>query len=448
MRRYLVDARANGEIQPLRRLNSAFRGPRVLFAYYQSGLLCQMLIEEYGFAPMVRLLEAFDRGADLDGAFREVFQRTPEEIDVAFAAEVERLCAPLAIEPRWTPQRTFQLRFRLPRKPPEDTTARAAWADDWCKVGWGSYLQGKRVDAEEALRLAGLAGDLPARGEFLRGELLLAARDGDAAAAAFRAGLARGGEDYRARMALGTLLASRGKSVDAVRQFEAAERAFPGFPDAHFSAELELARLYEQAEDVPRAMAARQRWLGWNAGEYGERVRVAEWLDSEGRHAESVVLWEEANEVDPFRRHLHLAWGQALAALDRHAEALREFRVGLEVPLDLDGDVLQGAAEEMSKEELLELAGLTAEEWDALSPEERQQRLNETLQRLAADGEPPRKRGVEQRFHAEEPLLHGHAALAAVALGRAGEARASIENALALDPDCAPALAARERLGE
>ena len=46
------------------------RGPGVVFAYYQSGLLCQMLIEEHGFAPMVRLLESFDRGADLDRALR------------------------------------------------------------------------------------------------------------------------------------------------------------------------------------------------------------------------------------------------------------------------------------------------------------------------------------------------------------------------------------------
>ena len=59
MRRELLDARANGEVFPLRRLNNAFRGPSVLFAYYQSGLLCQMLIEEHGFPPMVRLLERY-----------------------------------------------------------------------------------------------------------------------------------------------------------------------------------------------------------------------------------------------------------------------------------------------------------------------------------------------------------------------------------------------------
>src|SRR5262245_28984205 len=222
MRRDLLDARANDEIFPLRRLNNAFRGPSVLFAYYQSGLLCQMLIEAHGFPPMVRLLEAFDRGLDLDGAFREVFGRTPEEIDADFAGFVERMLAPLAIQPRWSSQQSTVLRFRLSRDVPAAPDARAAWAEDWCRVAWGAYGQGKRIDAEEALRLAGLAGDLSPRGEFLRGELLLAQNEPDDAAAAFRAGFERGGEDYRARMALGSILANKAKGADAMREFQAA----------------------------------------------------------------------------------------------------------------------------------------------------------------------------------------------------------------------------------
>ena len=452
MRRELIDARANGEIFPLRRLNNAFRGPSVLFAYYQSGLLCQMLVQQNGFAPMVRLLEAFDRGADLDGAFREVFARTPEEIDADFAHYVERLLAPLAIEPRWSPTHVLRLRFGLARVAPEEPAQRAAWANDWTTVAWGSYLQQKFVDAEEALRLAALAGDLLPRAEFLRAELLLGKGDGDGAAAAFRAGFERGGEDYRARMAFGSLLARRGKSAEALLEFTAAERVFPGFPDAHLSAELELARLYERAEDEPRAMDARRRWLDWNAGDYPVRAKVAAWLFKEGRTDESALLWQEANEVDPFRRNLHYSWGLALRARGRHSEALREFQVGLKVPLALDGDVLQGdavlqgGAEDLTPEELMELAGVSPELWEQLSPAERNAKVEEGLKALAADGGPARASGVEARFHAQAPLLHGYAALSLLALGRADEARTALASALALDPACAPALEAEKLL--
>jgi predicted Zn-dependent protease len=445
MRRELLDARANGEIFPLRRLNNAFRGPSVLFAYYQSGLLCQMLIEAHGFPPMVRLLEAFDRGADLDGAFREVFARTPEEIDADFARFVERMLAPLAIQPRWSSQTTTVLRYRLGREVPAAPEARRAWAEDWCRVAWGSYGQGKRIDAEEALRLAGLAGDLPPQGEFLRGELALAQGDPDSAAAALRAGFERGGEDYRARMALGSLLARKGKGGEALAEFQAAERNFPGFADAHFSAELEQARLHEAAGDEPEAMGARLRWLAWNAGDYEVRARVAEWMATQGRHAEAERLWHEANEVDPFRRHLHFAWGKALRELGRHEEALREFRVAVAVPAELDGDVLQEALGEIDLAETLELTGLTREQWDRLSPQEQFLRLRAATQGDPEDG-PRRASGMEERFRQEEPLALGLAALSALALGRSEEARAALEAALELDAACAPALEAQKLL--
>ena len=40
----------------------------------------QLLIDEYGFPPMIRLLQAFDRGLDVDQAFEEVYGTSPDEI--------------------------------------------------------------------------------------------------------------------------------------------------------------------------------------------------------------------------------------------------------------------------------------------------------------------------------------------------------------------------------
>ncbi|MFT7671367.1 MAG: tetratricopeptide (TPR) repeat protein, partial [Planctomycetota bacterium] len=62
LRRDLVDASANGRIIPIRDLNAAFRGPRIIFGYYEGGLICELLIGRYGFPPVIRLLEAFDKG--------------------------------------------------------------------------------------------------------------------------------------------------------------------------------------------------------------------------------------------------------------------------------------------------------------------------------------------------------------------------------------------------
>jgi tetratricopeptide (TPR) repeat protein len=427
LRREMLDARANDDVIPIRRLNAAFRGPRVVFAYYEGGLLCKMLIEEHGFAPMVRLLEAFDEGADLDQALERVFEKTPEELDAAFATFVDRELGDLRLEPRWSQGNTFRRRFRLSRTPPEDAAERTAWIDEWCRVGWGSYWTRELVDAKEALRLAGTAGDLPPRGLFLRGELAVAAGDLDEAKSAFRRGFELGGEDYRARMALAAILVRETELVEAETHFLAAEEAFPGYDDARFSAELRLADLYRVQGREDEANEARLRWLAWNAGDFEVRAQVAEWLGQEERFEEAARLWQEANEVDPFRRHLHLAWGQALRSLGRHEEALREFEVGLLIPEELDGDVLLArglgalAMQVGGEDRLLELAG------------------GDASGRPSADD-------LLERWRAEEPLLHGYRALTLLDLERAEEARASVTAALELDPECAPALEAQARL--
>ena len=120
MRRDLVDARAGDNLIPVRELNRAFRGPRILFGYYQGGLLCEMLIDEHGFAPMIRLLEAFDEGLDLDEAFDRTFGQSPEEVDANFERFVDGRIAGLEIEPRWPKRKLSRLRLSLPRKLPTD----------------------------------------------------------------------------------------------------------------------------------------------------------------------------------------------------------------------------------------------------------------------------------------------------------------------------------------
>jgi len=393
MRRELLDARANDEILPLRQLNQAFRTQRVLFAYYQSGLLCRMLIEKHGFPPMVRLLEAFDAGRDLDGAFEDVFATEVEEIDRQFLEFVDGELADLSIEPRWGAESTFRLRFSLSRRAPEDPASRGKWADDWCTVAWGSYWSGKRVDAEEALRLAESAGGLPARGEFLRGEIALSQRRAAEARAAFERGFQKGGEDYRARMALGELLLREDEADRALEQFRLAERDFPGFAEPLLSAELRQAAVHEGRGELEEAMAARERWLRFNAGDYDHRVLLASWLVSEDRHEEAERFWREANEVDPFRRMLHLSWGKTLSALGRHEEALSELEVALLVPPEVDPD-------------------RTGIEWEDL-----------------------------------EPKILGLQALELIELGREAEARERVAAALELDAACAEALEAQETLG-
>ena len=338
MRRELVDAFANDDLILVRDLNRAFRGPRIIFGYYEGGLLCEMLIEEHGFAPMIHLLEAFDRGLDLDQAFDEVYHTTPEAIDAAFHERMAGLISELHIEPRWQESRLRRLHLGLAEAPPEDADERARWEDAWSTIGWGSWQQGRRIDAEQALRHLGAAGVESPRVLFLRGEMALSDEKRTVARRVWSQAIEAGGRDYRALIGLGSLNQVDGNLEQAEQMYRMAEAAFPGYDQKEFSAELRLVELYLARGEKEQAMRARERWLRWNAGEFDMRMQVAAWHAENGRAAEAAELYAEANEVDPFRRSHHLAWAEALFELGRFEQAEREYRVSALVPVALDAD--------------------------------------------------------------------------------------------------------------
>ncbi|MHC4378284.1 MAG: hypothetical protein ACYS26_16910, partial [Planctomycetota bacterium] len=257
-----------------------------------------------------------------------------------FAAFVDEQLSGLKLEPRWNPQVTAVQRLTLERDPPRDPDSRERWADAWLSVAFGDLQSGSRVDAEEVLRRLEreMGEDLPARTHHLRGALALDRTQPSTAAGHFQAFLEAGGEDFQVRLFLAEAAFSSGDLDEAEAHLILAEQAFPGFPQAERSAELALARLYDERGQAADAMAARERWCAYNASNLELRLQVARWHQIEGRHEQAERLLSEANDVDPFRGRLHLDWATSLRELDRPAEALRELRVALLVPPGLDAD--------------------------------------------------------------------------------------------------------------
>jgi tetratricopeptide (TPR) repeat protein len=338
MRRELFDARANSQLIPSRELNAAFRTNRILFAYYQGGLMCEMWVASHGFPALVRMLEAFDKGLDLDQTFRSVLNQTPEEVDARFRAHVDRLLAQIRIEPRWEDAQVLPLRFSLPAKPPQDESALEEWGENWVRVAVHAWTRGKRLDAEEALRRLGARESRHPRASFLRGEMALAQGLNTEAKRFYLGGIEAGGEDFRARMALSKLFEADQEWKLALEHAQAAERAFPGYAEAELNAERAQMRLHERLGDEPARFEALSRWLDCESGDYAGRLELADWLLQQGRPREAAIRLEEANEIDPFRRKLHMVWAEALEACEDWAGAAREYGVVKLVPPELDAD--------------------------------------------------------------------------------------------------------------
>jgi tetratricopeptide (TPR) repeat protein len=340
MRRDLLDSFHNGELIAVRELNRAFRGPRILFGYYQGGLLCEMLIEDHGFSSMVRLLEAFDRGADLDQALQEVFGATPEQIDRRFQARVERLVAPLSLEPRWSPAALLRARAAFRGPPPAGAPERARWVEAGLRVAWGEWQAGAKIDAAEALRRLAAVDPEPARAHGLRGHMALGEGQRERALEHFERARAAGGADFAASLALAAAAREAGRSAEALEHLREAEAAFPGYPDSQSAPELVTAQVLLELGREAQAQAARERWLAYDSDAYALRYELALYRAGQGDHAQAARWFEESNAIDPFRRALHERWAESLLELGRFEEALREARVGPLVPESIDQDEL------------------------------------------------------------------------------------------------------------
>ena len=339
MRRELVDSLATDQVIGVRDLNRAFRGPRIIWAYYQGGLMCELLIERYGFPAMVDFLEAFDDGLELDAALDRAFGLTPEALDDAFLAFAHELTRDLHVEPRHDPERTGVLAFTLPKAAPESGAERAVWIERWCDVAWGAFQSGRTVDAQSALRTLTLAKAEHPRAEFLRGHMAVRAGEEGVAREHFDAGFALGGQDFLASMTRGSMAEAAGELEAALVHFAAAEEAFPGWDEAGASAELAQARVLAALGRDDEALEWRERYVRWDSGDAATRLVVGAWRLERGTPADLELALAHntgAVQVDPFQVAAHRGRARALRALERFEEERVALELALLVPLDLD----------------------------------------------------------------------------------------------------------------
>ncbi len=80
-----AQALARGAVLKLRDLNRGFMsGETIGLAYYQASLLVEHLVERYGQAALGKLLAAYARGLDTDGAVKDVLGTTLERLQESF----------------------------------------------------------------------------------------------------------------------------------------------------------------------------------------------------------------------------------------------------------------------------------------------------------------------------------------------------------------------------
>jgi tetratricopeptide (TPR) repeat protein len=333
MDRDLFDAFHNRDIPAVRLLNRLFRGERILFGYYQGGLIVDLIQRDFGFDKAIALLRAFGEDLDTEDAFARALGISSQEFDQRFLAFVERdKLRGIKLVPRYDDAALQRLTVRVASFP-DDADARIALA-------WAHVQRDNPVDAGP--HLARVLQKEPENGPALlvRADMLRRRGALDEAMGCWRRGFAAGGDDFDSRIQCGRALLKAGEEDAAMAMFEQAKLCWPSCTEQENAPELLLAAIWRERGDRDRAMAEMQAYCQRSGRAYTPRWTLAEFARERGDRKEEARLLNECNQIDPFRRELHQRLGDALLALgDKRAAAL-EYEVGAAVPLSLDREYL------------------------------------------------------------------------------------------------------------
>ncbi|MGE3174139.1 MAG: tetratricopeptide repeat protein [Planctomycetota bacterium] len=338
MDRELFDAFHNRDIPPVHLLNRLFRGERILFGYYQGGLIVDLIARDHGFDKAIELLRAYGDDLETEAAFERALGMSSAEFDQRFLRYVEQdKLRGMKLVPRWDEAALQQLQVRVARAP-DDLDARVALA-------WAFLQRDNPVDAGPHLAAA-LQRDPDFGPALLVRARLLAGRSAMADALAhWQRGFAAGAEDFDSRIAYGRALLAAGDADGAEQQFQRAKACWPNCTEQENAPELLLAKLYRDTDRRDMALMEMKSYCRRTARAYVPRWTLAGFERAAGNRAQEARYLEECNQIDPFRRELHVRLGEAYEALDRRADAAREFEVAAAVAPALDREYLSPNAE-------------------------------------------------------------------------------------------------------
>lgn len=334
MDRELFDAFHNEDIPPVRLLNRLFRGPRILFGYYQGGLIVELISQRWGFDKAVDMCRAFGDDLGLEAVCQRALGVSSRELDRALLEFVEqKKIRGMKLVPRYDDGAIDRLLVRAARDK-SDFDARIGLA--WAFVQRSNPVDAGRWLAEVLREDPNHAGAL-----LVRAQMLWQRKEVEGALDCWRRGFAGGADDFDSRIAYGRALVAQNDLSGAEDQWQRAKACWPKCTEQENAPELLLARLYRDRNDRTRAQMEMKTYCNRTARAFTPRRTLATFERESGNREQEIKYLVECNRIDPFDRSLHLELGEAYEAIDKRALAAKEYEMAAAVPPQLDRQYLR-----------------------------------------------------------------------------------------------------------
>ena len=329
MQRDLFDAFHNEDIPPVHLLNRLFRGPRILFGYYQGGLIVELIEKRFGFEDALELLRGFGEDLPLQEVFNRALGMSSRKFDGVFREYVEKdLLRGLKLVPRFN-DAALARRMVLAKRDAGNLRARI----DLC---WAALQRNNPVDAGRWLADVLRTDPEHPQGLLVRAEMLRRRGQLEQAVDMWQRGFDGGAEDFDSRIRCGDVMLELGNAKGAIDQWQRAKACWPSCTEQQTAPELRLAKLYREQGERTQAQMEMKSFCRRTARAFAPRYTLAEFEKEAGNRRAELDYLIECNRIDPFYREMHVRMGEAYEALGRRAQAALEFEVAAAVSPAVD----------------------------------------------------------------------------------------------------------------
>jgi len=310
-----------GEIWGLDELTQRFIRPESAlnwqFAYCQSRLCAQYMIEKYGAESTAKMLDCYRRGLSTSQAIKEVFKIEQAEFEVGYRQFLKDIVAKLGPIDIRESKKASEIE-KAYRNNPEDSEAAAEYA-------WSLLIQKKRRSAREIAEKALELNPKEALAALTMARLEVFSRDYLSAIDHLKKGLNRddphsGILDLLARISV------------HFKDYESAETLYE-LGRAKFSHDLRWLRgavlVYLRTDQTEKLEPALKLLAKHDESHLTARKKLAEIALSRDEFKAAADYAKSAIYIDVNDATAHQLYGTALAGIKNHKRAIREFEVTL-----------------------------------------------------------------------------------------------------------------------
>ena len=324
--RLLLERVPAGKIAKLDELNHIFVRPETpenwQFAYCQSRLYAQYMIETYGEGVIAKLLDCYRRNLTTSAAIKEVFGISADEFHAGYVKFLEKLVAEMAVA---TPAKTQTLAEleKAHLADEKDAAKMAAYAD-------GLFKAKRHEDARELAEQAATLNPKEPLAAVVLAELELLGKDTESAASLLEAVFDDKTPHPRVLGLLGKVCLTRGRYDDAVQIFELGRSKFGA--DRVLMSETDewskgLAAAYLKLDEKTKLVTLLESMAKLDGDDATVRKKLAQ-LAVANEDWVSAKRWAlEAIYIDVKDVGMHEALAQAFEQLGDEKRAARERRV-------------------------------------------------------------------------------------------------------------------------